>query len=275
MPPGDRWPGVRPPGNEFVPATEQTQDVRAAGLTLIEPEWPAPDNVRACQTTRLGGVSKPPFDSLNLSRDTDDDPGSVTTNRARLVAALGLPEMPRWLAQEHGTRVLDANRALDRPAADAATARQPQQVCAVLTADCVPVLFCDPAGRQVAAAHAGWRGLAKGILEATLASFDAPPARLMVWLGPGIGPAAFEVGPEVRDAFCRQDPGTRACFYPSAGNRLLGDLYLLATRRLSRAGVRQIYGGGFCTFEDAARFYSHRRDGAKSGRMATLIWITH
>jgi len=182
--------------------------------------------------------------------------------------------MPRWLAQEHGTRVLDATAARDRPVADATTARRRQQICAVLTADCVPVLFCDVEGRQVAAAHAGWRGLAKGVLETTVAAFDAPPARLMAWLGPGIGPEAFEVGPEVCDAFCRNDPGARAGFRPSTGDRLLADLYLLATRRLTGAGVREIYGGEFCTFNDATRFYSHRRDGAKSGRMASLIWIT-
>lgn len=256
-----------------MPGTRQNRRSDAAGLAVIEPEWPAPGNVRAYQTTRSGGVSKPPFDSLNLGRATGDDARSVATNRNRLVTALGLPEMPRWLAQVHGTRVLDANEVGDRPVADASTARLRKQVCAVLTADCVPVLVCDTAGRQVAAAHAGWRGLAKGILEATIATFDAPPSRLMAWLGPGIGPAAFEVGPEVRDAFCARDPGARAGFHPSAGDRLLADLYLLAARRLTQAGVRRIYGAGYCTYRDATRFYSHRRDGAKSGRMATLIWI--
>lgn len=245
----------------------------ATGLDLIEPEWPAPDNVRAYQTTRSGGVSDPPFDRLNLSNATGDDPRNVAVNRARLAGALGLPEAPRWLTQKHGNRVLDATRVLDRPAADATTARRPQQVCAVLTADCVPVLFCDPDGRQVAAAHAGWRGIVNGILESTVAAFDAPPGRLMAWLGPGIGPAAFEVGAEVRDAFCHRDPGSKVCFRRSGANGLFADLYLLATRRLRRAGIRQIYGGGFCTYMDAARFYSHRRDGARSGRMATLIWI--
>ena len=243
-------------------------------LRVIEPDWPAPAHVRALTTTRSGGVSAPPFDSLNLGHRTGDDADSVETNRARLVAELGLPEMPRWLDQQHGIRVLDAAAIDQRPMADAATARRRHQVCAVLSADCVPVLICDTEGRQVAAAHAGWRGLANGVLEATVAAFEEPPGRLMAWLGPGIGPKAFEVGAEVREAFCRQDAGAVDAFRPSEGNRLLGDLYLLAARRLGSAGVGNIFGGGFCTYTDAGRFYSYRRDGATSGRMASLIWIT-
>lgn len=256
-------------------AREQAPRANSIRPSLIEPDWPAPDNVRAFQTTRVGGVSRPPFDSFNLAQNTGDDPGSVASNRARLITTLGLPEMPRWLAQEHGSRVLVADEVADCPPGDGMITGGPEQVCAVLTADCVPVLFCDAAGKQVAAAHAGWRGLLKGILETTVAAFQTPPDKLMAWLGPGIGPAAFEVGPEVRDAFCRDDRGARTCFQRSPDNRLTADLYLLAARRLTRAGVRQIFGGGFCTYRDSTRFYSHRRDGAKSGRMATLIWISY
>lgn len=256
------------PGSEFDCSTD------AVRLAVIEPDWPAPVHVRACQTTRSGGVSRPPFDSLNLGERTADDPDSVAANRARLVSTLGLPEMPRWLAQEHGIRVLDADVARNRPPGDAAIASRRDQVCAVLTADCIPVLLCDSAGRQVAAVHAGWRGLAAGVLEATVAGFDAAASELMAWLGPGIGPAAFEVGPEVRHAFCTDDPGAGAGFRPGHGDRWMADLYLLSKRRLARVGVPQVYGGGFCTYEDASRFYSHRRDGARSGRMATLIWIS-
>ena len=246
----------------------------ATGPDLIRPDWPAPSRVRACSTTRLGGVSKPPYDSLNLGENTGDDPDSVAENRARLVGRLGLPETPRWIRQEHGVRVLEASGADDEPVADALTACRQNQVCVVLTADCVPVLLCDDEGRQVAAAHAGWRGLAAGILEATVAAFDAPPDRLMAWLGPGIGPNAFEVGPEVRTAFLSHDPGAGAGFRPARGDRLMADLYLLAGRRLDGAGVRAVYGGGHCTFSEPARFFSHRRDGEKAGRMATLIWIS-
>jgi YfiH family protein len=204
---------------------------------------------------------------------TGDEPGRVDENRARVVAALGLPESPRWLEQTHGTRVVPADEAAALPVADGSTARCPGKVCAVLTADCVPVLLCDSAGRQVGAAHAGWRGLAAGILESSVAAFDAPPADLLAWLGPGIGPDAFEVGAEIREAFLSKDPGAEAAFRPSREDRLLADLYMLAKRRLAAAGVERVYGGGLCTHRDAARFFSHRRDGRQTGRMATLIWI--
>lgn len=245
----------------------------AAPLPLVLPDWPAPARVRACSSTRLGGVSKPPFDALNLGFATADEPDAVAANRARLASALDLPESPRWLAQEHGTRVLDAAAVSDRPAADASIARAPGLVCAVLTADCIPVLLCDARGRQVAAAHAGWRGLAAGVLEAAVAAFDEPPQNLLAWLGPGIGPRAFEVGPEVREAFVRVDPDAARGFRPSRGDRLLADLYQLAASRLGRAGIGKVFGGGYCSFSEPKRFYSHRRDGAGSGRMASLIWI--
>lgn len=249
------------------------RDTPGGALTLLIPEWPAPAGVRSCSTTRAGGVSPSPFESLNLGKATGDEPGRVDENRARIVAALGLPEMPRWLKQTHGTQVVTADEATALPVADGCTARRSGEVCAVLTADCVPVLLCDSAGRQVGAAHAGWRGLAAGIMESSVAAFDAPPADLLAWLGPGIGADAFEVGPEVREAFLRKDPGADAAFRPSREDRLLADLYMLAERRLAAAGVEQVYGGGLCTYGDAARFYSHRRDGRQTGRMATLIWI--
>jgi YfiH family protein len=252
---------------------QRDQDTRGYALAPLYPEWPAPAGVRSCSTTRSGGVSPAPFESLNLGMATGDAPGRVDENRARVVAALGLPDPPRWLRQTHGTRVVAADKATALPVADGSTSRHPGEVCAVLTADCVPVLLCDNAGHQVGAAHAGWRGLAAGILESSVSAFDAPPADLLAWLGPGIGPGAFEVGPEVREAFVCGDPGADAAFRPSREDRFLADLYLLARRRLAVVGVERVYGGGLCTYRDAARFFSHRRDGPQTGRMATLIWI--
>jgi YfiH family protein len=249
------------------------RDNSGYGLAPLVPEWPAPAGVRSYSTTRIGGVSPPPFDSLNLGMATGDEPGRVAENRTRIVTALGLPETPRWLRQSHGTRVVATDEATAQPIADGSTARRCGEVCAVLTADCVPILLCDSAGRQVGAAHAGWRGLAAGILESSVSAFDAPPADLLAWLGPGIGPDGFEVGPEVREAFVSNDPGADEAFRPSREDRLLADLYMLARRRLAAAGVEQVYGGGLCTYRDAARFFSHRRDGRQTGRMATLIWM--
>lgn len=242
-------------------------------LPLLHPQWPAAERVHAASTTRLGGVSSPPFQSLNLGARTADHPDAVAENRRRLRHALALPEEPRWLAQVHGTRVVAAEQVdRDITEADAAVSQQAGTVCAVLTADCLPVLLCDHAGTAVAAAHAGWRGLAAGVLEATVAAMDRPGKELLAWLGPAIGPAAFEVGDEVREAFLAADPGAGGAFRPSPEGRWLADLYTLARRRLTACGVRQVHGGGFCTFTDAKRFHSYRRDGA-SGRMASLIWL--
>lgn len=246
---------------------------RTDPLAPILPDWPAPANVRAFSTTRAGGVSSPPFQSLNLSFASGDDPECVKRNRARVESGLNLPESPRWLKQVHGNRVVDAARAARHPAADAATSGRSNQVLAVTAADCIPVLFCECHGRQVAAAHAGWRGLAAGVLENTVAALASDPTQLLAWLGPGIGADAFEVGPEVRDAFLAGDPDAAPAFRPGNGDRLLADLYRLARLRLERSGVNAVFGAEHCTYRDAARFFSYRRDGKRSGRMGTFIWL--
>ncbi|WP_413722189.1 purine nucleoside phosphorylase YfiH [Sodalis sp. RH23] len=238
----------------------------------IVPDWPAPANVRACSTTRRGGVSHPPYDSLNLGDHVGDDADAVAENRQRLIALAGLPAAPRWLQQVHGTDV--ATLTGDAPAlnqADAAYTREIGQVCAIMTADCLPVLFCDRAGTEVAAAHAGWRGLCAGILENTLAGFHADAGSIMAWLGPAIGPASFEVGAEVKAAFVDRDPQAADAFLPH-GDKYLADIYHLARLRLRAAGVGQIYGGDRCTVTQAASYFSYRRDGV-TGRMATLVWL--
>ena len=240
---------------------------------LITPDWPAPAGVRAASTTRAGGVSVPPFHHLNLGLRSGDDPEAVTENRRRVENNLDLPEAPRWLAQVHGTEVAAAEAVTpDRTEADAVCTDRPGVVCAVLTADCLPVLLCDRAGTAVAAAHAGWRGLAAGVLENAVAAMGRPGQELMAWLGPAIGPEAFEVGDEVRAAFMTADPGAESAFRPSPAGRWLADLYTLARRRLAACGVQQVHGGGLCTYTDQERFHSYRRDGA-SGRMASLIWM--
>lgn len=236
---------------------------------VIVPDWPAPAGVRAAQTTRLGGVSRPPFDGLNLALHTGDCGDHVAANRHRLRQHLELPAEPAWLEQVHGTDVVAA--AAGPACADAAWADRPGVICAVMTADCLPVLLCDDGGETVAAAHAGWRGLADGVLEAVVAAMRRPSQRLLAWLGPAIGPDAFEVGDEVRQRFLAADPAAAGCFRRSPRGRWLADLYALARRRLARAGVEAVYGGGFCTVEQSDLFFSYRRDG-RTGRMATLIW---
>lgn len=239
-------------------------------MQFIKPDWPAPGVVQALVTTRLGGVSRPPYDSLNLGDHVGDDAVAVTRNRALLRGFL--PTEPKWLKQVHGITVAAAD-ALDAAVeADAAVGFRPGTVCAVLTADCLPVLFCDRQGTRVAAAHAGWRGLAAGVLEASVAAMQCPPSEIMAWLGPAIGPQAFEVGEEVRDVFVRDLPTSAAAFAPGQSGKWLADIYELARLRLARAGVQAVYGGGLCTYTDAARFYSYRRDKA-TGRMAALIWM--
>ncbi|NIP18843.1 MAG: peptidoglycan editing factor PgeF [Xanthomonadales bacterium] len=237
---------------------------------LIQPDWPAPGAVRAFTTTRRGGVSQGVWHSLNLGAHCGDDAGAVRRNRQQLRSLL--PAEPLWLDQVHGSQVVEHAGGQDRqPTADGAVARQPGQVCAVLTADCLPVLLCDTRGRCVAAAHAGWRGLAAGILESTVEAMCVAPERVMAWLGPGIGPRAYEVGAEVREAFVRGDAGAAKAFAPH-GDRWLADLYLLARRRLEGTGIVQVFGGGLCTHDEPRRFFSHRRDG-QTGRMATVIWL--
>ena len=240
---------------------------------LLTPDWPAPPSVRALQTMRPGGCSAAPWDSFNLGDHVGDDPARVAANRAAL--RRHLPAEPLWLQQVHGIAAVDAGKTANSGSgvvADAAFARQPDVVCAVMTADCLPVLFCDRAGSVVAAAHAGWRGLLGGILESTLVGMAVPAAELLAWLGPAIGPQAFEVGDEVRTAFLADDPAAATAFVALGAGKWLADLYALARRRLLRVGVQQIYGGGECTLSDRARYFSYRRDGI-TGRMATLIWL--
>lgn len=263
-------------------------------LELIFPEWPAAQNVRALVTTRQSGVSRSPWASFNLATHVGDDATAVAANRAALRGLL--PAEPRWLEQVHGTRCVDAAHVVLPVAADASFATQAGVVCTVMTADCLPVFFCNRAGTVVAAAHAGWRGLLAGVLENTLAAMNCTPDQVIAWLGPAIGPAAFEVGAEVRDAFLAHDAACGHAFalngqktghspdpllggYGSAQLRSstvgqetwLCDLYALARQRLQQAGIVAVYGGGLCTFSDRARFYSYRRDGT-TGRMASLIW---
>ncbi|QGH60479.1 purine nucleoside phosphorylase YfiH [Serratia proteamaculans] len=240
--------------------------------SLILPDWPLPAGVKACSTTRHGGISLPPYDSLNLGTHVGDDARAVADNRQRLVEGAGLPQMPVWLDQIHGTRVvrLDGQTPADLQA-DAVYSNVPGQVCAVMTADCLPVLFCSQAGDEVAAAHAGWRGLCNGVLEQTLTAFAAEPGCISAWLGPAIGPQQFEVGPEVRAAFIAVDDAAAAAFTPQ-GDKFLADIYLLARQRLQRAGIHAIYGGDRCTVSEISHFFSYRRDGI-TGRLASLIWL--
>ncbi|MCL2896034.1 purine nucleoside phosphorylase YfiH [Brenneria tiliae] len=239
---------------------------------LIYPDWPMPENIRACSTTRYGGISVPPYDALNLGGHVGDDSETVRVNRQMLVDEAGLPSMPHWLEQVHGTDVIRiGNTAPLSVRGDAAYTDGKDRVCAVMTADCLPVLFCSAAGDEVAAAHAGWRGLCAGVLEKTLSCFRAQPSRIMAWLGPAIGPDAFEVGPEVREAFIRHDAVAESAFRAN-GDKFLADIYQLARLRLRAAGVTQIFGGNHCTVSDRQKFFSYRRDGV-TGRMASLIWL--
>ncbi len=236
----------------------------------IVPSWTVPPSVKALVTTRQGGVSAAPYDSLNLGTAVGDNPEHVSLNRARVSALL--PSPPRWLKQVHGPRVVSADDITTPPEADASMTAVPGVVCVVQMADCLPVLFATGDGRKVAAAHAGWRGLAAGVLENTVAALDADPATISAWLGPAIGPSAFEVGDEVREAFVGHDPRAADAFVPHGPGKWLADLFSLARLRLDTAGLTQVFGGGLCTVSDPARFFSHRRDRI-SGRMAAMVWI--
>ncbi len=248
-----------------------TESGRGRAPGWLQPVWPAPDNVRAMQTLRTGGISAGVWSSLNLGEHVGDDEDHVAENRRRVGAML--PGAPLWLKQVHGLTVADADVATGVPEADAAVARQPGRVCAVMTADCLPLLLCDRAGSVVAAAHAGWRGLQAGVIEATVAAMRVQGAEVLAWLGPAIGPEAFEVGDEVRQAFVAEAPSADAAFRSHGTGKWLADLYSLARQRLAGCGVTAVFGGDFCTFGDAQRFYSYRRDSV-TGRMATLIWRT-
>ncbi len=241
----------------------------------VLPDWPAPPQVRALTTTRkLRGKSLPPFDAFNLGLRSGEDESTVRANRVLLERAFALPSSPRWLHQVHGDRVLRlTSEVLDgEPQADAAFTSAPGVVLAILTADCLPVLVCADDGSEIAAIHAGWRGLATGVIDACVRRMATPPARLLAWLGPGIGAASYEVGVEVREALLRRDAAAEAAFSPTRLGHWRCDLYAMAHRRLSALGLERIFGGSCDTFADP-RFYSYRRDGARSGRMASLIWI--
>lgn len=237
--------------------------------SLLIPDWPAPAGVRACVTTRAGGVSLPPYETFNLGDHVGDAPQAVAENRKRLTEACSAD--PAWLKQVHGLAVAYANPQLIDEA-DASWTDTPGIACAVMTADCLPALFCDRAGTRVAAAHAGWRGLAGGVLEATLDTLDSDPAEILVWLGPAIGPQAFEVGAEVREAFIAVHPQADEAFAPGAQpGKFMADIYKLARIRLAARGVTAVYGGGHCTVTDP-RFFSYRR-ASTTGRFASLVWL--
>ena len=239
---------------------------------MIYPDWPAPENVLAATSTRKGGVSSAPFQELNLADHVGDDPVSVVDNRIALREKLELPAEPIWLHQEHGAVVIDAAHRDSPSEADASTSSTASVVCAVLTADCLPVLFCNQQGDEVAAAHAGWRGLAAGVLEATVNTMKSDPDTLLAWLGPAIGPEVFEVGAEVRSAFVDQHPQAAEAFRRQKNGQWLANLYQLARICLQSVGVSAVYGGSFCTFTERNQFYSYRREGT-TGRMASLIWF--
>lgn len=243
---------------------------------FIIPDWPAPARVRAVSTTRRGGVSPAPYDTFNLAGHVGDAPQHVQHNRESLRQALQLPAEPTWLEQVHGSHVVDAADAPDSCQADASFAREPGAVCAVMTADCLPVLMCDRRGRGVAAAHAGWRGLAGGVIEATArqlcARLGCPADELLVWLGPAIGPQAFEVGSDVREAFMGIDARAAQAFVEHGPGHWLADIYLLARQALQRQGIASVYGGGRCTYSEERDFFSFRRT-PTTGRMASLIWL--
>jgi polyphenol oxidase len=238
-------------------------------IDWLIPDWPAPARVKACVTTRTGGVSLAPFDSLNLGDHVEDSPAAVAENRRRLTDHFSI--QPAWLQQVHGIAVAHADP-VTVATADASWSATPGIACAAMTADCLPALFCDRAGTRVAAAHAGWRGLAAGVLEATVESLAVDPAEVLVWLGPAIGPKAFEVGPEVREVFVQQLPDAAQAFVPSHNaGKFMADIYLLARLRLAQCGVTAVYGGGFCTVTDP-RFFSYRRS-PRTGRFASLVWL--
>lgn len=245
-----------------------TEPMRALAY---QADWPAPARVKAWVSVREGGISRAPYSTLNLGTHVGDEPGAVAENRRRLATALGLPAEPNWLTQVHGCRVVDLDEPWSGPADGAVTGRT-GVVCVVLTADCLPVMLADRSGRRVGIAHAGWRGLAAGVIEAVVAAMETPPAEVLAWFGPAIGPGAYEVGDDVRSAFLDDDTEAATAFRPNQRGRWQADLYALARMRLQRLGVTSIHGGGSCTFSEPERFFSHRRE-APCGRMASLIWL--
>lgn len=237
--------------------------------TLIIPSWPVTKNVKAIQTTRQGGISQPPYDAMNLATHVNDLPKHVARNRQLLSEFV--PTEPVWLNQVHSTKVIDASKSQCETDADASYTTQTNVVCVTMTADCLPILLCDQAGTVVAAIHAGWRGLCDGVIETTVKAMPATANQLLAWLGPAIGPTAFEVGDEVRQQFIQQDQQAKHAFLPKEG-KWLGNLYLIARQRLAAIGVRHVYGDIQCTYTGSDRFFSYRRDQI-TGRMATMIWL--
>jgi len=243
-------------------------------MEIIVPQWPAPENIKAFSSCRSDGVSRAEFSSLNLALHVNDDEQLVEKNRQRLIKELVIPNNPVWLNQTHSNKVvkLSAVKESHKPiSADAAIASQPKQVCTVMTADCLPLLFCNEKGTEVAAVHAGWRGLLNGIIENTIKCLPKPQ-ELMVWLGPAIGPGEFEVGVDVKEAFVGKNSVFQQAFQEQANGKYLADIYLLARMVLVQQGVTKIYGGEHCTVTEGEQFYSYRRDG-QTGRMASLIWL--
>jgi YfiH family protein len=266
---------------------------------ILRADWPAPPGVQAFTTLRHGaGVSRPPFDHFNLGTRAGDEPDAVARNRAELIERFALPSEPRWLRQVHGvdavrfgapagatpvaslsspdpsvkrSRLTPLPRQQDEPEADAAVTSVPGVVLAILTADCLPVVFAADDGSEVGAAHAGWRGLSAGVLEATITTMQTSADRIVAWLGPAAGSQAYEIGEEVFDAFVSRDPRAAIAFTATRSGHWRVDLYALAGQRLADAGVTRVHGGGLCTISDPQRFFSHRRD-QRGGRMATMVW---
>jgi len=243
-------------------------------IRTVSPLWPASSNIRAFTTTRQGGHSTTPYDSLNVGHHVGDDLDQVIQNRQQLLNHFNLPNAPVWLNQTHSTNVLNLTgiRPTDYPNADAAFTCNPSVVCCVVSADCLPILLCDKKGTTVAAIHAGWRGLAAGILEKTIGQLNLPPSEVLIWLGPAIGPNAFEVGNDVLDAFVQDNPALQVAFRPKSNNKWLCDSYHIARIKCDALGIKNCYGGNLCTYSDTEQFFSYRRDG-KTGRMASIIWI--
>ena len=244
------------------------------GRHIITPNWPAPTNIKAYTTLRTGGVSPAPYHSFNLAEHVGDDALNVAANRKILSDTLRLHSNPIWLEQTHSTIVIAASPDIQGKEADAAFTNEANRICVIMTADCLPILICNQSGSHVAAIHAGWRGLANGIIEKTLQAMQLPPQEILIWLGPAIGPNTFEVGAEVRERFITKYPEAANEFLASTNQKWLGNLYGLARLHFNKQGVTQIYGGDFCTFTDKDRFFSYRRDNGKTGRMASLIWLT-
>lgn len=243
-------------------------------MQALYANWSAPGNIHAFTTTRTDGVSEAPFESFNLGDHVGDSKSAVKTNRTLLVEKFSLPQSPLFLTQTHSTRVIQLPYMGEHIEADAVYTNQPNQVCAVMTADCLPVLFTTKQGNEVAAAHAGWRGLCDGVLEETVKCFRANPEDILAWFGPAIGPTAFQVGQDVVDQFVAMDTNAQLAFQADSNEdgKFLGNLYQIATQRLNRLGITQIFGGEHCTFTEKDTFFSYRRDN-QTGRMASVIWF--